>query len=393
MVKEYKEVTEPSSIGSTYNPELVNKLNKYCSKTGIKRTELVTELIEKELKGKILTNDFIELEKPFYFNMKELLEKGTVEASTKKPSSDLYNEIIIKAVPNNIDTFEEKLKTYCYDNDSKLHRGIITFLIKEEVKIKNVIGYDEENETEVVRTITKSVAKTVYLLFDYFSAISKDHFITFEKPTLKVSLLTVNELPVLLDNSKDVLATIEKEIDSIQLDNLYKVLATCLLWKYNNTEIINYFHLEKNPYHAYNILKAVFTSSAEAVDVALDLLHSVIIRTVELLVEAKTLAYKDSSEDKSITDVFKEAVIEVDFYNKINNLPSGNAEKVYNIFSNGSSLEDNSFYMATYDRLIHYTEGILKANEEDNIYTFIEAFPFDIPIFHEYQHLKNSLLF
>ena len=29
MVKEYKKIKEPSSIGSSYNPELVNKLNDY----------------------------------------------------------------------------------------------------------------------------------------------------------------------------------------------------------------------------------------------------------------------------------------------------------------------------------------------------------------------------
>ena len=52
MVKEYKKVTEPSSIGSSYNPELVNKLNNYSNLIGIDRTKLVSSLIIKELEGK-----------------------------------------------------------------------------------------------------------------------------------------------------------------------------------------------------------------------------------------------------------------------------------------------------------------------------------------------------
>ena len=69
MVKEYKKVTEPSSIGSSYNPELVNKLNNYSNLIGIDRTKLVSSLITKELEGKVLNNDFIDLDELYYFNL------------------------------------------------------------------------------------------------------------------------------------------------------------------------------------------------------------------------------------------------------------------------------------------------------------------------------------
>ena len=85
MAKEYKTVDKPSSIGSTFEADLVNNLNAYCELIGANRTELVSSWINEKLEGRILNNDFIELDKPYYFDMKKLLQEGTVEATTKKP--------------------------------------------------------------------------------------------------------------------------------------------------------------------------------------------------------------------------------------------------------------------------------------------------------------------
>ena len=61
MVKEYKKVKEPSSIGSSYNPELVNKLNNYSKLIEIDRTKLVSSLITKELEGKVFNKVHLNL--------------------------------------------------------------------------------------------------------------------------------------------------------------------------------------------------------------------------------------------------------------------------------------------------------------------------------------------
>lgn len=392
MAKQYKEVSKPSSIGSTFEPDLVNKLNKYCSLTETNRTKFISDLIESELKGKILTNDFIELEKPFYFNLKELLEKGTVEATTEKPSSDLYNQIIIKKVPNNLDSFEEDLKTFCFDNNSKLHKGIITFNYKDLVYYDKEVGYNEETEEVKTIKLNKYVIKTVNLVFDYsFSVPDINKLIGFEKDTLKISSITSNELPVLLDNDSNsavVLKELEKVKDGITKDFLYKMLSNCFLWKYNNTDVLNYFHLEKNPYHVYNILGAVFTSSAKYIDEVLKLLDNLVYKTVELYVENRTLSYKLDSNvtEKDISEVFKEAVIELNFYEEVNKFSSDNeeAEKVYNVFC---QINDNE-YLQLYHQLVVYVDRILKVNEESNIYSLITAFPYDNVLFEQYSNIR-----
>ena len=62
MVKKYKRVNKSSSIGSTYEPDLVNKLNDYSKLMGVDRTKIVSSLIAEALAGRILTNDFIALD-------------------------------------------------------------------------------------------------------------------------------------------------------------------------------------------------------------------------------------------------------------------------------------------------------------------------------------------
>ena len=389
-------------------PSLNKKLVEYAKLIGVKKIDLLEELISKELSGKVLDNSFIVPKKPFYFNFNELLAKGTVEASTKKPSSDLYNQIIIKQIPNNFDVFEEDLKSYCYDHNSKLHRGIINFSFKEDIKEEVEVGYDEEKEEVKTRTVNKTVVNSFLLLFDYFSEPSERNIIfDVERPSLKISIISFNELPVLLDNDSEIKKEFEEVEKALVYDNLKGMLANPTLWKYNNTDVINYFHLEKNPYHINNILKAVFSSSAEYIDEALNLLDSLVYKTVELFVENKALANKlpvvDLSvledeglttevdvpvKDKSIDEVFKEAIIELNFYKEVRKFSNNDPEKVYDIFINSNSSSYENKYTAIYHRLMHYIDRILEVNEEANLYSFIHAFPYDVPLFKEYETIK-----
>ena len=130
MVKEYKKVTEPSSIGSSYNPELVNKLNNYSKLIEIDRTKLVSSLITKELEGKVLNNDFIDLDELYYFNFDKLINEGTVEATLKIPTINLENIYILKKVPNNLDKINKKYKTYSFKKTNpNFHKGVYYYAI------------------------------------------------------------------------------------------------------------------------------------------------------------------------------------------------------------------------------------------------------------------------
>ena len=372
-------------------PSLNKKLMDYCKLIGVQKIELLEELINKELEGKVLEDTFIISEKPFYFNLKELIDKGTVEASTNKPSSDLYNQIIIKKIPNNLDNFEEKLNTYCYDNNSKLHRGIINFSYKSE-----------ETDEVKTRTVNKNV-NTIFLLFDYTLATSGRN-IDGEQPSLKISVISFNELPVLLDNNSDldIKNKFEKIKQDLVFDSMKGILTNSTLWKYNNNDVINYFHLERNIYHIYNILKAGFTCSSEYIEEPLKLLDNLVYRTVDLFVENKTLVnkvyYLDKLSDigevipesKSIDEVFKEAVIELNLFKEVKKYSNSKPVKVYDVFTNPKVDFFDNKYESEYPGLIYYIDSILEPNEEANVYSFVHAFPHNTDLFKEYEHIIHQ---
>ena len=117
MVRKYKRVKEPSSIGSSYNPELINRLSSYSELIEVDRTKLVSSLIAEALEGRILNNDFIDLDRPYYFNYHKLIHEGTAEATTEKPVIDSDKLFILKKVPNNLDRPNKTYGTYSYSED------------------------------------------------------------------------------------------------------------------------------------------------------------------------------------------------------------------------------------------------------------------------------------
>ena len=123
-IGKYNKAYISGSLGSTFRPELINKLSSYCSLIGIDRTKYISEVLSEKLEGLILTKDFIEIPKPFYFNWPELEEKGIVKATTEEPIQDLDKCYLVKKVPNNFDSFNKEFKTYCFKDNEKLHRGI-----------------------------------------------------------------------------------------------------------------------------------------------------------------------------------------------------------------------------------------------------------------------------
>lgn len=156
MKNDYKEVPEDKKVSlGLYEANVVNPVNRYVSLLGIKRTDFIKDLILKELEGKVLTNDFITLDRPFYFNYTELVENGTVKASDVKPISNLEEVIIVKKVPNNLDSFNAELKTYCYNDNAKLHKGLYIYpklywndyLIDRVIEDFIIFQYDLEANT------------------------------------------------------------------------------------------------------------------------------------------------------------------------------------------------------------------------------------------------------
>lgn len=111
------------TLDSTVNNQLVNYI--ILTQEGKHRNEFINDLIKEALSDKVLTNDYINLSESdyFYFNKNELLENGKVNASTELIRSDVKNIMVVKAVPNNLDTFNKELETYCINNNQHHHAG------------------------------------------------------------------------------------------------------------------------------------------------------------------------------------------------------------------------------------------------------------------------------
>lgn len=383
-IGKYNKVYEPTGLGKL-ETDLVNKLSSYATLINKDRLKIVTELIEEKLEGKILDNNFIVPDNPFYFNFEELLEKNTVMATTEKPSSDLYKQLIIKRIPNNLDTFKEGIDSYCYDNNPKLHRGIIDFSYKKIVKHEKEVGYDSEKEKVKTITINKAIVESVFLIFNY-------DVLNEEEPILKISLIDYNELPVLFDDYKT--SDLYNELKRFYKDSVHDkvmLLTNCFLWKYNNNDVINAFHLEKDKDNIFNVLKVAFSSSSDNIEVVLKLLDELAYKTVDLFMNDNILTKSLDDEENigryTLEDSFKEALVELDFYNKLNNLPSDNPEKCYDIFRYSDYYEETNEYEAIYDRLFTFIDRLLDFNKKNETKTFIDAFPFEAELFQQFHQL------
>lgn len=111
-------------INIKVDPKLKKKLTEYTKLIGANNSSLIRELITNELEGKILTNDYITLDKPLYFNEIELYKKGIIKATPIKPAGNNEDIIIIKRMPNNLDSFNKTDKSYYYKEPTQ-HKGII----------------------------------------------------------------------------------------------------------------------------------------------------------------------------------------------------------------------------------------------------------------------------
>lgn len=184
-------------INIKVDPKLKKNLTEYTKLIGENNSNLIRRLITNELKGKILTNDYILLNKPFYFNWSELANAGKITATHIKPSIQLNKMFKVLKIPNNLDTYNKEFKTYCYEDVPNLHRGTAIYrdLYKQGKEIK---------------------AKSNYLFFEYDA----------NKNNLDIYLLNLEDMPKNTTNKENIKFNMElKKLNGyIGLFNLKKEL-------------------------------------------------------------------------------------------------------------------------------------------------------------------------
>ena len=179
---------------------LLDKLDSYIkltksnpNVTSETTTGIVRKLIKDLLEGKVLTKDFIELDKEnyYYFNKKELAENGTVKAVPEDNFSDFENYYTVKKIPNNLDSFNAEAKSYSYGNDSNRHKGLFIYYVV------NFYG-----------------ANPVPLVFDL------------KGNELTISLIKLSEIELLIKSEEDV-ETVKEILDSTKenVDKYNKLIA------------------------------------------------------------------------------------------------------------------------------------------------------------------------
>lgn len=104
--------------------KLREDLEKYANLNNTSMTEVIIKSINKELEGKLLTNDFIPLNKEYYFNKFIKLENERLAKPDLPPSNEFESTNIIKKIPNNLDTFNKKYGKFCFGDDPNKHKGI-----------------------------------------------------------------------------------------------------------------------------------------------------------------------------------------------------------------------------------------------------------------------------
>ena len=224
MVDKYKELktdfTEKSPINvSKVNPGLHNKINRYINLVNRNKAigdnkkfnvrDYILNLIEKDLNGLVLDNTFIKLDKQYMFNRNELKENKKAIATTK-PFSELDEAIIIIEIPNNLDTFDEKERSYCYNGNKSVHAGYYIFN-----DIHYYFIYDSKEETIEVNIVDDPVNMKYYVHDD----------------KLKEKLLNDNSF---------VMNSLERKLSII---DIHKTSSKPIMYRYTN-----YFDMGKIDY-------------------------------------------------------------------------------------------------------------------------------------------------
>lgn len=155
-IGKYDYVEKPDTLGF-FEPELINKLSTYCTLVKTDRTNYITELLKKELDGLTLTNDFLTLNKTYYFNYKELYSKSRTKAVIELPLADLEDYDELTVIPNNLDKFNDNFKTYCHER-RETHLGLDLIVVPTEL-MKD--GSEIDNDLKVMYLIFRDISNKI----------------------------------------------------------------------------------------------------------------------------------------------------------------------------------------------------------------------------------------
>lgn len=217
------------------NKELHEKLNSYLKLINkeregnkIKQPDVVNKLLDDFFEGKVLTNTFIELDQPFYFNMNTLTKQKYVEATEIQPIKDLSNVAILHKIPVNLDEFNKEHGTYCFNGNPELHRGIYTL------------------HTCIIDETIISRVENTFLVFQY----------DIKKNSLEISSVDAKDLDLYIDDHEVLNSLFDeiKEFESkVNLDDVANVDAI-----FESMEVMEMFSFRKR------LLKSVIKTEIES---------------------------------------------------------------------------------------------------------------------------------
>ena len=165
--------------------EAVND-NKKPSEKKLNKASFFNDVVANYFEDKVLTNDVMALDKPFYFNWLELKEKGVITASTELLNHALETSYVVHAVPNNLDSWNSKEGTYSSGSNSSVHKGSYTFFL---------IIHDSGEYYKVKKIVEKN------LLFKYDSSTN----------SLEITLLADKDLYLYVPVGSNVLEQLEEK--------------------------------------------------------------------------------------------------------------------------------------------------------------------------------------
>ena len=190
-----------------FKPSLMEQVEKYIEAVNenkdpyekkLSKAAFFNNVILDYFEGKVLTNDFITLKEPFYFNAKELIEKKVVKASAELPIHNLDSHYIVKKVPNNLDKWNKKHESYSLDESPSMHKGIyISYTLR---------GLEHDSYESNIYETVKKISGEFYIITSYY--IFKFDAATNE---LEISLIPFNEIFLYIPSDSDILAKLEKE--------------------------------------------------------------------------------------------------------------------------------------------------------------------------------------
>lgn len=227
------------------NKDLKEQFNIIARNSNIKKVDLINNILKDYINKRVLNNTFLKLDKPFYFNVLELLEQKETKAIQTKPETKQFNYYIIDAIPINFNIWNNNFNSYCFNNNIKHHKGIIfncfvvnndlykCFLVFELIDNDLLIKCYNKNELDlIINPENKGIIKEISQEFYNYNAYE--------------TLNNFNQIGINpIDNINNLNYNVFKPLYvKILMDNLN-------INDYNNKDLIN---IKNNMFENNNIL-------------------------------------------------------------------------------------------------------------------------------------------